>query len=110
LRSKGDPKVLETRKKRVASLDDTIRRMQVQNAGRRPNWSEERILVYDRIALESGKRCVLWDDTGNGFFLVSHLLKKFAFLEYKVQRKDRQFADFIHVTINQVTIFYSRSY
>ncbi len=44
--------------------------MQNDNPGRKPDWDEERIMKMDRAALELGKRCILWDDKGAGFFLV----------------------------------------
>ena len=68
--SKNNPEVLEKRKQRIAALDSEIKRMQNDNPGRKPDWDEERIMKMDRAALELGKRCILWDDKGAGFFLV----------------------------------------
>jgi hypothetical protein len=62
--------VLEKRKQRIAALDSEIERMQNANPGRKPDWSEEKIMNMDRAALELGKRCIMWDDRGTGFFLV----------------------------------------
>lgn len=44
--------------------------MQRQNPGRPPSWDEERLLRLDRAALKLGKRCVMWDDSGGGFYLM----------------------------------------
>jgi hypothetical protein len=72
--SKNNPEVLEKRKQRIAAFESEIKRMQTTNPGRTPNWDEERIMKMDRAALEMGKRCIMWDDKGTGFFLVSILL------------------------------------
>lgn len=62
--------MLEKRKQRIAALDSEIKRMQNANPGRKPDWDEDKIMKMDRAALELGKRCVMWDDKGTGFFLV----------------------------------------
>jgi hypothetical protein len=48
--------------------------MQNANPGRKPDWNEERIMRMDRAALELGKRCIMWDDKGTGFFLVRKII------------------------------------
>ena len=69
--SKNNPEVLAKRKERVAQLDNDIKRMQTHNPGKKPEWNEQRVMLMDRTALELGKRCIMWDDAGSGFFLVS---------------------------------------
>ena len=63
--------MLQNRKKHIAELDETILSMKLRNAGRKPDWDAEQLMLLDRTALELGKRCVLWDDAGSGFYLVS---------------------------------------
>jgi len=70
--------VLEKRKQRIAGLDSEIERMQNANPGRKPDWDEERIMKMDRAALELGKRCVMWDDKGTGFFLVRAIIHTYS--------------------------------
>lgn len=67
---KSNPEVLEKRKQRVQELDADVNRMQSRNPGRVPDWDEERLMRMDKAALQHGKRCVMWDDTGAGFYLV----------------------------------------
>ncbi len=62
----------------MAALDAEVKALQAGNPRREPAWAEERVMAMDRAALELGKRCVMWDDTGAGFYLVSALLHKFA--------------------------------
>lgn len=69
-RSKNNPEVLERRRQRVAQLDSQVADMTANNPGRVPAWEEARLMAMDRLALEQGKRCVMWDDQGAGFYLV----------------------------------------
>ena len=62
--------MLEKRRQRVAQLDAEVARMTSTNSGRVPAWDTERVMRMDQAALALGKRCIMWDDAGAGFFLV----------------------------------------
>jgi hypothetical protein len=63
--------VLERRRQRVAALDAEVKSLQAGNPRREPGWDAERVMAMDAAALALGKRCVMWDDAGAGFYLVS---------------------------------------
>lgn len=69
--SKNDPAVLERRQRATEELDASVRRMVEHNPGRAPRWAPQRVMHMDRFCLQHGKRCVMWDDEGAGFYLVS---------------------------------------
>jgi len=73
-RRKNNPEVLQKRKHRKEQLDAAVAHMQATNPNRLPMWSTERIMRIDRFALQHGKRCIMWDDAGSGFYLVSATL------------------------------------
>ena len=84
-------------KERDAAVDAKRQKVMTQNPGRKPGWSQERLdqvllptgngvmwfskaapcmklwgcMQMDRLALEERKRCIMWDDEGAGFYLVS---------------------------------------
>lgn len=64
----NDPKVVEQREQKIAAMNRDIERMKRQNAGRPPSWDDKRLMQLDRAALEFGKRCIMWDDSGAGFY------------------------------------------
>jgi hypothetical protein len=66
----NDPAVLERRRQRVAALDAQVAASRARRPGRVPDWPPERLARLDRLALEAGKRCVMWDDAGAGFYLM----------------------------------------
>lgn len=57
----------------MAQLDAQVGAMTQRSPGRMPCWDDERVMRMDRAALEQGKRCVMWDDQGAGFFLVRNI-------------------------------------
>lgn len=63
--------MLERRRQRVAALDAEVKALQAGNRGRETTWDAERVMKMDAAALSLGKRCVMWDDAGAGFYLVS---------------------------------------
>lgn len=70
-RSKNNPEVLEQRQRRLEELDARAAAMLAVAPGRPPAWPPERLAALDAHALAHGKRCIMWDDQGAGFFLVS---------------------------------------
>lgn len=53
-------------------MDTAVAQMMVKNPRRKPKWKYSRIEYIDAVALKEGKRCIMWDDSGNGFYLVCH--------------------------------------
>lgn len=39
-------------------------------SARPTRWSESKVTLMDYICLKNGKRCIMWDDEGEGFYLV----------------------------------------
>eukprot|EP00242_Pyramimonas_sp_CCMP2087_P010479 CAMPEP_0198217816 /NCGR_PEP_ID=MMETSP1445-20131203/65970_1 /TAXON_ID=36898 /ORGANISM="Pyramimonas sp., Strain CCMP2087" /LENGTH=132 /DNA_ID=CAMNT_0043894633 /DNA_START=151 /DNA_END=546 /DNA_ORIENTATION=- len=65
----NDPKRNEVHEKRNAEVAHEIERIRATMPRRDPKWTEERRLSIDKLALHHGKRMVLWDDAGMGFYL-----------------------------------------
>lgn len=68
--AKNDPEMLAKRAARQAKLDAKVEHMMKTMPGRVPNWHPNRLMQLDRFCLEAGKRCIMWDDEGAGFYLM----------------------------------------
>ncbi|KAL4423816.1 hypothetical protein ABPG75_001117 [Micractinium tetrahymenae] len=68
----NDPEVLKRREERKKALDAAVEDMLARAPGRVPGWDLERRMYMDRFCLEHGKRCIMWDDEGAGFYLMMH--------------------------------------
>lgn len=62
--------MLEKRAQKEAQLDAEVKSMLAAMPGRVPGWERRRVMLIDRYCLEEGKRCIMWDDDGAGFYLV----------------------------------------
>lgn len=67
---KNDPAVLEKRGQRVEKLETSLKSLFENNHRRIPDWDVQRIEALDAMALAHGKRCIMWDDQGAGFYLL----------------------------------------
>lgn len=67
----NDPEVLKRRGERRKALDAAVKDMLARAPGRVPSWHRERRMQMDRVCLQHSKRCIMWDDEGSGFYLVS---------------------------------------
>jgi hypothetical protein len=68
---KNNPQVLQKRQQHVEELNRQVQQMLQRNPGRVPCWEQQRLMHLDALALRQGKRCIMWDDEGSGFYLVS---------------------------------------
>lgn len=53
-------------------LQDGVEKIIKGITARKTVWSIEKVMDMDALCLKHGKRCVMWDDEGNGFYLVRH--------------------------------------
>ncbi|KAK9824355.1 hypothetical protein WJX72_009649 [[Myrmecia] bisecta] len=64
------PDVLERRQKNQDELKMRINHILQHNPRRKLAWDEHRIQELDKFALQHGKRCIMWDDEGAGFYMM----------------------------------------
>lgn len=67
---KSNVEVQRDREENRKRVDAVVHRMTTTNKGRVPDWDKTRLMQFDRMALEKGKRCIMWDDQKHGFFLL----------------------------------------
>jgi hypothetical protein len=60
------------RQEKKKRLQNSVEKIIKGITSRKTVWAIDKVMDMDALCLKHGKRCIMWDDEGNGFYLVRH--------------------------------------
>ncbi|WPT11919.1 hypothetical protein PSENEW3n2_00005418 [Picochlorum sp. SENEW3] len=67
---KNDPETVRKRQEKKKRLQNSVEKIIKGITSRKTVWAIDKVMDMDALCLKHGKRCIMWDDEGNGFYLL----------------------------------------